>query len=532
VIKDFFLNGANMNKQNQTKKVSTFINLAPAELVEHAVILGEGVLSDTGALITNTKKYTGRSPKDKFTIFDETTKDRVWFSDINKKMLPEHGQGLYTKVKQYLSSRSCYITDCVAGASAANALKIRITTERAWHALFASNMFLSLKGDQENRDIDFEVFHAPGFLANKEIDYTNSEAAVVIDFTNRRIIICGTEYAGEIKKSVFTVLNFLLPSKDILPMHCSANKNASDDVAIFFGLSGTGKTTLSADPSRSLIGDDEHGWDENGVFNFEGGCYAKVIRLSKEDEPDIYQASKQFTSILENVVYDERTRELKLDDNRYTENTRSSYDISFIKNACLTGVGGHPKHIIMLTCDAFGVLPPIARLTPESATYHFINGYTAKVAGTERGINAPEAVFSACFGAPFMAQFPSVYAKILEKKVKDHNVSCWLVNTGWTGGPYGTGSRMKISWTRTLLHAALDGLLHKSDFEKDPIFRFEIPREVPNVPTKILNPRNTWADTKAYDAQALKLAKLFHENFKAYAAMLPEHVKNGGPLAI
>lgn len=512
-------------------KISNFVNLSSAELVEHAIRRHEGVLSDTGALITNTKKYTGRSPKDKFTVLDEITKDKVWFNDNNKKMEPTHANLLANKVKKYLSERPCYVIDCVAGASAAHAINLRVTTERAWHALFARNMFIE-EADKQDMAPDFQVYHAPGFLAQPELDHTNSEAAVVIDFTNRHIIICGTEYAGEIKKSVFTILNFLLPNKGVLGMHSSANKNSEGEVAVFFGLSGTGKTTLSAEASRSLIGDDEHGWDEQGVFNFEGGCYAKVIRLSKKDEPEIYHASRQFTAILENVVYDEKTRQLDLDDSRYTENTRSSYDISFIPNACLTRKGGHPKHIIMLTCDAFGVLPPIARLSPAAATYHFVNGYTAKVAGTERGIKEPEAVFSACFGGPFMAQFPGVYAKILEKKIKEHRVSCWLVNTGWTGGPYGVGSRMKISWTRALLHAALDGKLDTADFDTDPIFNLAIPKIVPGVPAEILNPINTWTDKKAYELQAKKLAKRFHENYKPYSAMLSKEVSDSGPISM
>jgi phosphoenolpyruvate carboxykinase (ATP) len=509
--------------------VTEWVNLSPAVLVEHAIRRNEGILSDTGALVTNTKKYTGRSPKDKFTVVDDLTKDVVWFSDINKKMSPEHALKIFKKVKNYLAERTRYVTDCVVGASEEHSLKIRVVTERAWHALFARNMFLSCPESKKHEPVDFEVFHAPGLLANPSEDHTNSEACVVIDFTNRRIVICGTEYAGEIKKSIFTVMNFLLPNAGVLSMHCSANKNKEGEVAIFFGLSGTGKTTLSAESTRQLIGDDEHGWDDQGVFNFEGGCYAKVINLSKEDEPEIYHASKKFSSILENVVFDEKTRFLDLDDNKYTENTRSSYDISFVENACLTGRGGHPKNIIMLTCDAFGVLPPIARLSPESATYYFINGYTAKVAGTERGIKAPEAVFSPCFGAPFMAHFPVVYAKLLWKKIKDHHVQCWLVNTGWSGGPYGIGSRMKIAWTRALLHAALDGSLLKGSFETDPIFRLDIPKNVADLPTSILNPRNAWSDKAAYDEQARKLAMLFNQNYEPYSVMLAGEIGLSGP---
>ncbi|HXW53101.1 MAG TPA: phosphoenolpyruvate carboxykinase (ATP) [Myxococcota bacterium] len=512
------------------QKAKKFVNLSSAVLVEHAIEGKEGVLSDTGALITNTKKYTGRSPKDKFTVIDRQTEAKVWFSDINKKMSPEHADTLFTRVSQYLTEHPHYVIDCTVGASADYSLKLRVTTERAWHALFARNMFLKGLEGAHKQAPDFAIYHAPGFLAVPERDHTNSEAAVVIDYTNRRIVICGTEYAGEIKKSVFTVMNFLLPNAGVLSMHCSANKNAKGDVAIFFGLSGTGKTTLSADSTRSLIGDDEHGWDENGVFNFEGGCYAKVINLSKKDEPEIYHASKQFTAILENVIYDDVTRELKLDDNRLTENTRSSYDISFIANACLTGKGGHPNHIVMLTCDAFGVLPPIAKLSPEAAAYYFVNGYTAKVAGTERGIKAPEAVFSACFGAPFMAHFPVVYARLLEKRIKEHGVQCWLVNTGWSGGPYGVGSRMKISWTRTMLQAALDGALSQAEYVTHPIFRLSMPKAVTGVPSEILNPRDAWKNKVEYDAAALKLARLFNENYEPYSELLAKEIGLSGPV--
>lgn len=408
-------------------------------------------------------------------------------------------------------------------------LKVRVTTERAWHSLFARNMFLSVPENRRDAPPDFQVFHAPAFLADPAVDHTRSEVAVIIDFSARHVVICGTEYAGEIKKSIFTVLNFLLPNKGVLSMHCSANKSAGGEVAIFFGLSGTGKTTLSSEASRLLIGDDEHGWDDKGVFNFEGGCYAKVINLSAEDEPEIYDASHRFTSILENVVYDQATRKLDLSDARFTENTRSSYDISLIPNACLSGKGQHPKHIIMLTCDAFGVLPPLAKLSSAGATFHFVNGYTAKVAGTEIGVKEPEAVFSACFGAPFMAQFPGVYAGILERKIRDHKVQCWLLNTGWSGGPYGVGKRMKISWTRKLIQAIFSGELDNVEFVTDPIFNLSIPQEVSGLPKEVLQPRQTWADQEAYDAKAKKLAHLFHENFKPYSAMMAKEIGEAGP---
>lgn len=502
-----------------------FINLSSTELIEHAINNGEGVFSDTGALITNTKKYTGRSPKDKFTVVDDITRDSVWFSDSNKKMAPDAAKKLCEKIKDHLNQKPRYIVDCVAGAIKKHALKIRITTEHAWHALFARNMFL----DSEGGTPDFEVFHAPSFLAKPELDATHSEVAIIINFTEHYVAICGSEYAGEIKKSIFTVLNFLLPKKKVLSMHCSANKNDFGDVAIFFGLSGTGKTTLSADPTRSLIGDDEHGWDDESVFNFEGGCYAKVINLSPKDEPEIYFASQQFGTILENVVYNKKTRVVDFKSNRFTENTRASYAISQIPHACLSGFGGSPRQIIMLTCDAFGVLPPISMLNPHAAVYHFINGYTAKVAGTERGIKEPQAVFSACFGAPFMAHFPHVYANLLLEKILRQNVQCFLLNTGWTGGPFGQGSRMKISVTRALLHAALDGQINYENCVEDPVFRLKIPTTLLGIDTALLNPRSTWASPKAYDEQAIKLARLFHENFKAYSSLLPKEVGESGP---
>lgn len=520
-----------MNPKESSHKTTQYKNLSSAELIEHTLKKNEGVLSATGALITDTKKYTGRSPNDKFTVCDDITRDKVWYFEGNKKMEPAHAQSLFDKVHAYLESRDHYILDCKAGASAKHSLKIRLTSERAWHCLFAKNMFLPSE-QTDNIEPDFQVFHAPGFLAQKELDHTNSEAAIVLDFSKKRVVICGTEYAGEIKKSIFTVLNFLLPLKGVLGMHCSANKNKDGQVAVFFGLSGTGKTTLSAEKSRSLIGDDEHGWDDEGVFNFEGGCYAKVIRLSKEDEPEIYNASRKFTAILENVVYDNSTREVDFFDASRTENTRSSYDLSFISNACLSGKGEHPKHIIMLTCDAFGVLPPIARLDAYAATYHFINGYTAKVAGTERGVKEPQAVFSACFGAPFMSHFPVVYARLLQEKIIRHGVQCWLVNTGWTRGPYGVGTRMSIPHTRRLLHAAIDGELDNASFSIDPIFNLAVPDKVADIPDEILSPINTWSNKKDYEKQALRLAALFKENFERYSSLLSEEVRKAAPSTI
>ncbi|MCA9508265.1 MAG: phosphoenolpyruvate carboxykinase (ATP) [Myxococcales bacterium] len=508
---------------NQSKN----FNLTRSVLIEEAIKRGEGVLSDSGALIVHTGKYTGRSPSDKFSVYDEHTKDLIWYNEGNKKMSPQHAENLFQKVSQYLDKNGCYKLDCRAGASQNHALNIRVKTQRAWHNLFAQNMFLE---SNKNFKVDFEIFHAPGFKADPIMDHTNSECAIVLDFSKRRIVICGTEYAGEIKKSVFTAMNFLLPNSGVLGMHCSANMDDSGNVAIFFGLSGTGKTTLSADSSRLLIGDDEHGWDDEGVFNFEGGCYAKVIRLSSSDEPEIYQASNKFGSVLENVIFDPSSRKVDFNDARLTENSRSSYDISYIPNACLSGVGGHPKHIIMLTCDAFGVLPPIAKLNAQAAAYHFINGYTAKVAGTERGITEPVAVFSPCFGSPFMAHKPQVYAKLLEEKIAHHKVECWLVNTGWSGGPYGVGERMKISWTRRLLHAALDGKLKNAHYRLDPIFNLEVPVDVEGVPQEILDPKSVWEDQMAYEAQAYKLAQLFNDNFEPYSSLLHENLRKAGPI--
>lgn len=504
-----------------------FINLSKPELIEEAIRRGEAKFGRTGSLIVNTKKYTGRSPNDKFTVLDDVTEKSIWYHEGNKKMLPSDAESLFQRVSAYLNERPHFVVDCEAGASKKHSLKVRVHTERAWHALFARNMFIDDKTPDGTPE--FSVYHAPGFLAEPDRDKTASEVAIVIDFKNHRVIICGSEYAGEIKKSIFTVLNFLLPNKGVLGMHCSANKDEKGRTALFFGLSGTGKTTLSADTTRSLIGDDEHGWDESGIFNFEGGCYAKVINLSEKDEPQIYSAIHQFTSILENVVFDQKTRDIDFFDAKYTENTRASYDISFISNACLSRVGDHPKHIIMLTCDAFGVLPPLSKLDEHAAIYHFLSGYTARVAGTERGVKEPKAVFSPCFGGPFMAQFPAVYANILQEKIAKHQVSCWLVNTGWIGGGYGVGNRIKIAYTRAMLHAVLDEKLREVAFEKDPYFNLLVPKKVPDVPREILDPKASWKDQKAYQEKAKKLVELFKDNFKPYRALVSPLVESAGP---
>jgi phosphoenolpyruvate carboxykinase (ATP) len=513
---------------NEAKNVRS--NLSASSLVEYAVKRDEGCFSNKGALVIQTGKYTGRSPNDKFIVQDEATEKSIWWGKINKPISPEVTKRLRQRMLDYLKTCDLFVQDSFAGASPKHRLRVRVITQRAWHALFARNMFINPTTAEIAEFVpDFTVIHAPGFKADPARDSTNSEVAVILDFFQRQVLICGTEYAGEIKKSIFSVLNYLLPAKNILGMHCSANIGKDKDVAIFFGLSGTGKTTLSADPLRQLIGDDEHGWNDDGIFNFEGGCYAKVIHLNSQDEPEIFKTTQTFGTILENVVMHPETRELDLKDDRYTENTRASYPISEIYNAYLPGIGDHPKHIVMLTCDAFGVLPPLARLTPSLAMYHFISGYTAKIAGTERGITEPTAAFSACFGAPFMPCHPQVYAKILGDKIARHEVNCWMVNTGWWGGPYGTGSRIKISWTRALLSAALSGSLKNSKFVTHPYFKVEMPNEVDGVPIEILDPRRSWHDVQAYDEQAKRLVQLFQTNFKEYEREVSADILSAQP---
>ncbi len=433
-------------------------------------------------------------------------------------MEPASFQTLYRRMLAYLQGRDLFVQDCYAGSAPNYRLPIRVITETAWHSLFARDMFIQASPEELAPHVpSFTVIHVPNFHAIPEVDGTRSEVFVVINFGQRLVLIGGTQYAGEIKKSIFTILNYLLPQQRVLSMHCSANIGAHGDVAVFFGLSGTGKTTLSADPERTLIGDDEHGWSDHGVFNFEGGCYAKVIRRSPSAEPEIYQTTRRFGTILENVAFDSVSGRLNLDDDSLTENTRAAYPISHIANAKRDGLGDHPTNIIMLTADAFGVLPPIAKLTPAQAMYHFLSGYTAKVAGTEKGVTEPAATFSACFGAPFMALSPSVYAGLLGKKITDHKVNVWLVNTGWSGGPYGVGQRMKIAYTRAMIHAALNGDLQEVPTVIDPNFGLAVPVTCPNLPDEVLNPRHTWADPIAYDAQARKLAGMFVENFKTFA---------------
>ena len=490
-----------------------------AELYEQIVKRGEGLISHLGALAVKTGHYTGRAANEKFIVDEPGSHDQINWGKVNRPFDPAKFDTLYTKMTAYLQGRDLFVQDCFAGASPEHKLPVRIISECAWHSLFARNMFIRATPEEllEHRT-QFTVIDLPAFHAIPKDDGTHSEAFIIINFARKLVIIGGTSYAGEIKKSIFTVLNYLLPQKKVLSMHCSANAAQNGDVAVFFGLSGTGKTTLSAAPNRLLIGDDEHGWDDHGVFNFEGGCYAKVINLSKESEPEIYQCTRKFGTILENVAINTISRRIDLNDASFTENTRASYPISHIPNIIPSGSGSHPTNVIMLTCDAFGVLPPIARLTPEQAMYHFLSGYTAKVAGTEAGVTEPQATFSACFGAPFMALRPSVYAELLVKKIASHKVNCWLVNTGWSGGGPGVGSRMKIGYSRALVNAALDGSLMAAQFEKEPVFGLSIPKACPGVAQEVLNPKNAWADKGAYDATAGKLVGMFRDNFQQFKA--------------
>jgi len=442
-----------------------------------------------------------------------------------------HWDALHQDFMAQLQDKELYVLDCYAGADSTYRLPVRVISEYAWHSLFCRNLFIDDPAAAAAAAPEFTVIDQPSFKADPKRHGTNTEVVIALNFAKKLVLIGGTSYAGEMKKSIFSVLNYVLPLKNVLSMHCSANIGASGDTALFFGLSGTGKTTLSSDPERELIGDDEHGWSDHGVFNFEGGCYAKTIKLSAEAEPQIYATTRRFGTVLENVVFDEATRALNLDDDRYTENTRAAYPIAFIDNAVPSGLGNHPRNIVMLTADAFGVLPPIARLTPQGAMYHFLSGYTAKVAGTERGVTEPSATFSSCFGAPFLPLSPGVYAKLLGERIAKHGARVWLVNTGWTGGPYGVGSRMKLSHTRAMVTAALAGQLDTVPRRPDPVFGFEVPLTVPGVPPEALTPRNTWPDQAAYDAQAKKLADMFRKNFEPFAKEVPAAVAAAGPKA-
>jgi len=505
-------------------------NLTPPTLIEHAIRRNEGVMTDRGAFVAVTAPHTGRSAKDKFLVEEPGTADRIWW-EKNPRLEPEAFDRLQEDVRAHLDSREVFVQDLFAGADPAYRLPVRFITPNAWHALFVRNMFLrALPAELAQFRPGFTVLHAPDFQAVPDRHGTRTGTFIVINFGKKVVLIGGTRYAGEMKKSIFTALNYILPGQGVMPMHCSANVGAGGDTAIFFGLSGTGKTTLSADPTRQLIGDDEHGWSDRGVFNFEGGCYAKVIRLRPDTEPEIYRATQMFGTVLENVVLDPATRTVNFDADSITENTRACYQIDAIPNHLPSGAGGHPKNVVFLAADAFGVMPPIARLTAEQAMYHFLSGYTAKVAGTERGVTEPSATFSACFGAPFLPLHAGVYARMLGERIGKHGAKVWLVNTGWTGGPYGTGSRMKLAHTRAMLRAALSGALDRGKFIRDPVFGFQVPVSVPDVPEAILTPRATWPDPTAYDAQARKLATMFRENFEHFRAEVPAEVAAAGPV--
>jgi phosphoenolpyruvate carboxykinase (ATP) len=508
-------------------------NLSPAALYEEAIRRGEGMVAADGPLVCRTGEHTGRSPKDKFLVREAATEQEIAWGAVNRPMSPEHFDLLHRDIVASLQRTEMYVQDVFGGADPEYRLPVRIITEYAWHSLFARNLLIVDPAPATHTGLTpgFTIIDAPNFKADPARHGTRSEVVIALSFAKRLVLIAGTSYAGEIKKSVFTILNGLLPTAGVLPMHCSANIGSAGDTALFFGLSGTGKTTLSSDADRALIGDDEHGWSDRGVFNFEGGCYAKTIRLSAEAEPQIYATTRQFGTVLENVALDPVTRRLDLDDDRLTENTRAAYPISFIQNAQLAGLGGHPKNVIMLTADAFGVLPPISRLTPEGAIYHFLSGYTAKVAGTEKGVTEPTATFSTCFGAPFLPLAPSRYATMLGERIRKHEARVWLVNTGWTGGAYGTGRRMKISHTRAMIRAALAGELDAVTYDRDPVFNLEVPTSCPGVPNEVLKPRTTWPDAAAYDAQAAKLAQLFAENFKTFEAGVTPDVRAAGPLS-
>jgi phosphoenolpyruvate carboxykinase (ATP) len=510
-----------------------FWNLPTPALYEEAVFRNEGHIANQGPLLVNTGKHTARAAADKFVVQEESTEDKIWWGQYNRPFSPEKFGALLARVQAFAQDEEFFVQDCYAGADPEYRLRVRIICEKAWHSLFARNMFITIHDRDELKHFvpEFTVLAVPGFKADPRIDGTRTGTGIILSFADRLAIIANSLYGGEIKKSIFTVLNFLYTFQDVFPMHCSANVGDTGDVALFFGLSGTGKTTLSADPKRKLIGDDEHGWSSNGIFNFEGGCYAKVIRLSAEHEPQIYACTRRFGTILENVVYDPTTRRLDLDDDIVTENTRASYPLEFIPNVVPEKMAKtHPKNIIFLTCDASGVMPPIARLTPEQAQYHFISGYTSKIAGTEIGLGIePEITFSACFGAPFMVRHPFEYAEMLKKRMLNYNAQCWLVNTGWVGGRFGVGKRISIRHTRDLLNAALEGKLDKVDYRHDKLFGFEVPKTCPDVPEDVLEPSSAWGNKDEYWKKYDALAARFIENFKLFASGCSQEVIDAGP---
>ncbi|PAX08423.1 phosphoenolpyruvate carboxykinase [Sphingomonas lenta] len=522
-----------LDRQGIETRATLHWNLVTAKLVETAVARREGKLSAEGPLVVETGAHTGRSAQDKFIVRDAETESSVWWGKSNKAMNPEHFAALKADfLKAVHGMEDLFVQDLYGGSQPGHRVRVRVVNELAWHNLFIRTMLVRPE-ERELKDFapDYTIIDLPSFRANPQRHGCRSETVIAVNFSEKLILIGGTRYAGEMKKSVFGVLNYLLPPTGVMPMHCSANIGPKGDTAVFFGLSGTGKTTLSADPARTLIGDDEHGWSDTAVFNFEGGCYAKMIRLSPEAEPEIFATTKRFGTVLENVVMDPVTRQLDLDDNRLAENSRGAYPIDFIPNASDENMGPVPRNIVMLTADAYGILPPIAKLTPDQAMYHFLSGYTARVAGTEIGVTEPDATFSTCFGAPFMPRHPSVYGNLLKERIARGAVDCWLVNTGWTGGKYGVGHRMPIKATRALLNAALDGSLNDAEFRTDPNFGFKVPVGVPGVDSSILDPRETWADKAEYDATAAKLVDLFNENFAQFADHVDQGVREAAPKA-
>ncbi|TFU03497.1 phosphoenolpyruvate carboxykinase [Polymorphobacter arshaanensis] len=522
-----------LDVQGFATKAELHWNLGTAPLIGRAVEAGEGLLSEDGAFVVETGKHTGRSANDKFIVKDDVTAPAIWWGKTNKAITPAQFANVKADFAAALAAKkTLYVQDLFGGSQPEHRVQVRVITELAWHSLFIRTLLVRPEAEALADFLpEFTIVDLPSFKADPERHGCRSETIVAVDFEGKTILIGGTKYAGEMKKSVFSILNYLLPLKGVMPMHCSANIGPKGDTAVFFGLSGTGKTTLSADASRTLIGDDEHGWSDTAVFNFEGGCYAKVIRLSEEAEPEIFATTKRFGTVLENVVIDPVTRKIDLDDASLAENSRASYPIHFIPNASDDNLGPVPKNIIMLTADAFGILPPIAKLTPDQAMYHFLSGYTARVAGTEIGVTEPDATFSTCFGAPFMPRHPSVYGNLLKERIAKGGVDVWLVNTGWTGGIYGVGKRMPIRVTRALLSAALDGSLNNAPFRTDPFFGFQVPITVPNVDMQILNPRDTWADKDAYDAKAKALVNLFIANFEQFADHVDAGVRDAAPKA-
>lgn len=511
---------------------NVYRNLSTPRLCEEVVRRGEGILAQDGTVVVRTGRHTGRSPNDKYIVREPSSAERIWWGKVNRPLDEAHFDILRRRLLAYLQKHDIFVQDCYVGADPRYRLSLRVVTDTAWQSLFVRSLFIQPGAAELKRFVpNFLLIAAPNFQAVPEIDGVDTETAIVIHFAQRLVLIAGSAYAGEIKKSVFTVMNYLLPLQGVLSMHCSANVGRAGDTALLFGLSGTGKTTLSVDPQRALIGDDEHGWTERGIFNFEGGCYAKLICLSPEAEPQIYAAIHRFGAVLENVIVDNESRELRLDDSSITENTRGAYPLSYIPNVVLSGQADHPKNIIMLTADAFGIMPPIARLTPQQAMYHFLSGYTAKVAGTERELGRePQATFSACFGAPFMALHPTVYARLLGERIAQHQVKCWLVNTGWGGGPYGVGRRIPIAYTRRTVQAALNGELDDVPMRTHRIFGFQVPSACEGIPMEILQPQQTWLSLEEYDRKAAELARQFSQNFEQFAAYVPADVRLAGPM--